>query len=302
MDRHWFTTVRSLLFRSVKIHDQNTATRRVNSSRRRRSREIRRSDQQIEGRIWLYFAVDSPYLGEFFGSGRRKEKKISILLESLCLELIPASVQFKDIQEKFSLIHFCKTIYCYRVTSPSTSTTSGTPTRCIPLLKVDWSLEEKASEGTDSQCSSQLWTRLTFNLIEEKLSTWRSHHNTVFWCSLQLAQRKGLRFYQNSTARNHSFRHHQRFVSTKWSAWKQGKNFTAKHTGHPGYHEWHLCRTSSTFGKVYMFQNREKFPWPWKRSAQGNLWQWILYWFAILGIPHSAVEQVETNRKEKVPQ
>ena len=26
-------------------------------------------------------------------------------------------------------------------------------------------------------------------------NTWRSHHNPEFWCNLQLAQRKGLRFY-----------------------------------------------------------------------------------------------------------
>ena len=39
------------------------------SSRRRRSSEIRRSDQQIKGSIWLHFAVDSQYLGEFFGTG-----------------------------------------------------------------------------------------------------------------------------------------------------------------------------------------------------------------------------------------
>ena len=26
--------------------------------------------------------------------------------------------------------------------------------------------------------------------------TWRAHHNTVYWCNLKLAQRKGLRSYQ----------------------------------------------------------------------------------------------------------
>ena len=26
--------------------------------------------------------------------------------------------------------------------------------------------------------------------------TWRAHHNTAYWCNLNLAQRKGLRFYQ----------------------------------------------------------------------------------------------------------
>ena len=47
------------------------------------------------------------------------------------------SEQFKDTQEKISLIHYCKTMYCCQMTSPSTSATSGTPTRCTPLFKVD---------------------------------------------------------------------------------------------------------------------------------------------------------------------
>ena len=46
-------------------------------------------------------------------------------------------------------------ICCYRMTSPSTSTTSGTPTRCTQFCKVDWSQEEEATEGLDSQCSSR---------------------------------------------------------------------------------------------------------------------------------------------------
>ena len=79
--------------------------------------------------------------------------------------------QFMDIQENISLIHCCKTLYCYRMTSPSTSTTSGTPSRCIPLFKVDWFREDEATGRTCSQCSSRLWTRLTFNLIKEKLNT-----------------------------------------------------------------------------------------------------------------------------------
>ena len=62
----------------------------------------------------------------------------------------------KDIHENISLIHYCKTMYYYRMTSPSTSTTSGTSTRCIPLFKVDWSREDEATGSTDSQCSSQL--------------------------------------------------------------------------------------------------------------------------------------------------
>ena len=59
------------------------------------------------------------------------------------------------IREVILLIHCCKTMYCCWMTLQSTSTTSGTLSKCTPLSKVDWSQEEKASEGTGSQCSSQ---------------------------------------------------------------------------------------------------------------------------------------------------
>ena len=42
------------------------------------------------------------------------------------------SEQSRDILEVLSLILHCKTICCYRTTSPITSTTSGTLTTCTP--------------------------------------------------------------------------------------------------------------------------------------------------------------------------
>ena len=40
--------------------------------------------------------------------------------------------QSRDIQEVLALVLHCKTMYCYRTTSPSRSTTSGTLTTCTP--------------------------------------------------------------------------------------------------------------------------------------------------------------------------
>ena len=45
------------------------------------------------------------------------------------------------------LILHCKTMCCFRMTSPSTSTTSGTLTTCTPSSRADWVLEEKVSRG-----------------------------------------------------------------------------------------------------------------------------------------------------------
>ena len=43
----------------------------------------------------------------------------------------------QGIQEVLSLIQHCKTMYCCRMTSPSTSTTSGTLTTCTPSSRAD---------------------------------------------------------------------------------------------------------------------------------------------------------------------
>ena len=47
----------------------------------------------------------------------------------------------------------CNTTYCYRTTSLSTSTTSGTLTTCTPSSSVDQFGEDKVEKGTGSQCS-----------------------------------------------------------------------------------------------------------------------------------------------------
>ena len=68
-----------------------------------------------------------------------KMSKRILMLEGSCQECerIENRKAKKDIQENFSLICYCKTICCYRMASPSTSTTSGTAARCTPLFKVD---------------------------------------------------------------------------------------------------------------------------------------------------------------------
>ena len=117
------------------------------------------------------------------------------------------SEQSRDFQEVISFIRHCKTMYCYRMTSPSTSTTSGTLMNCTPSVKVDWFPEEKVSKETCSPCFSQPWTRCT--LVQEKVqydldkpriavykNTCWAHQTTVLWCNLKLAQRKGLPFHQ----------------------------------------------------------------------------------------------------------
>ena len=104
-------------------------------------------------------------LGKFPGKRERREENISILLESLFIQWnLVRPGNSRTFRRKFRWSIIARQ-YSHRMTSPSTSA------RCTPLLKVDWSREEKAIEGIGSQCSLRQWIRQTLNLIREKLYT-----------------------------------------------------------------------------------------------------------------------------------
>ena len=46
----------------------------------------------------------------------------------------------------------------------------------------------------------QMWKKLNTIWTKPRIApykhTWRAHHNTVYWCNLKLAQRKGVHFSQ----------------------------------------------------------------------------------------------------------
>ena len=77
--------------------------------------------------------MDSLNLGVF--SGKKEDERRNgfntawIFIHPICSCAIE---QNKNIWEKHSLIHHCKTIYCYRMTSQSTSTTLEASTTCTP--------------------------------------------------------------------------------------------------------------------------------------------------------------------------
>ena len=108
-------------------------------------------------------------LDQLPGKRRRTEEKVAwtpILPNISCI-----SEQSRDIQEVLSLILHCKTMYCYRMSSPITSTTSGTLTTCTPSSRVDWFREEEVSKGTGSPCFSQPRIRCTPIKIWKKFNT-----------------------------------------------------------------------------------------------------------------------------------
>ena len=201
---------------------------------------------------------------------RGEKKRVSMLLESLVRPINSCtSEQSRDIQEVILLIHHCKTTYCCRMTIQSTSSTSGTLTRRTPLSKVDWSQEETASEGTDSQCSSQPWTRWMLDKIWKKLNTiWtnpESHRKNIFgklttiqdtsaiWSLPRERDRSSVELDRTQPLFQ-ALCH--RLEERKWYAWKLVKNKTARYISHPGYFALHLCRTRNTVGRIYLLQIR----------------------------------------------
>ena len=49
-------------------------------------------------------------------------------------------------------------------------------------------------------CARQDLEEVEYDLDKPRIApckhTWKAHHNTIYWCNLKLAQRKGLQFYQ----------------------------------------------------------------------------------------------------------
>ena len=91
----------------------------------------------------------------FLAKGGGPKERFQYCLNPNSSKLLLYLRAIQDIQEVLSLILHCKTMYCCRMTLPSTSTTSGTQMKSTPLSKVDSSWEEEASERIGSQCSSQ---------------------------------------------------------------------------------------------------------------------------------------------------
>ena len=140
------------------------------------------------------------------------------------------------------------TIYCYRMTSPSTCTTLGTPSRYTPLSNVDWSQQEKASERDRhsvfftavNPMDTRLGLKVEYDLDKPRIASYKkqldssSQHNILV--QFRARSEKGIAILWNSITCNNSFKHTtQRFVYKKWYAWKLVKNSTAKCANHTGY-------------------------------------------------------------------
>ena len=128
--------------------------------------------------------------------------------------------------------------------------------------------------------------------------TWRSHHSTVCWCNLRLAQRKGLRFY---LTRSHAITLSDTLPAicmNRVVCMKTREELYCRIYKSPRLPRVTLVPNSQHFQKDVheKSDDREKEV----HQHRGTCGSDHCVDFRIPGIPHSAVEQVETNRKEKV--
>ena len=124
--------------------------------------------------------------------------------------------------------------------------------------------------------------------------TWRFHHNTLCWCNFKLAQRKGLRNYSSRHTTSDLYQQ-SGFHANKGRTLLQKIRVTQV-TLRNTRAELATRSEGCTCSESGISDDRENEVHQHRETCGSDQCVDL----RILGIPHSAVEQVETNRKEKV--
>ena len=178
------------------------------ASRRRRSSWIRNSGTDVCITIGVFSALVYSNKAEILVERRRSHEEIPVLLGYQLSRyiLLPSSNSIPFWRKSNRSSQHCKTTWCYRATSPSTSTTLEAPTTCTPSSNQDW-FGEKISRKGDRPYSSQQWILCThlhkqrhYDVTKPRIAvykhTWKIHETPMYWANLRVAQKKGLSFHQ----------------------------------------------------------------------------------------------------------
>ena len=153
-----------------------------------------------------------------------------------------------------------------------------------------------------STSSMRSWNDLDKPRIAPYKHIWRSHHNTVFWCNLQLAQRKGLRFYQTRSLAITFSVTLPAICIDKVICVKTREELHCRMYWSPRLpHVTLVPRLQHVQKDVHVSESRKSDDRE-KDLHKGTCGSEYCVDFRIPDIPHSAVEQVERSRKEKVRQ
>ena len=194
-------------------------------------------------------------------------------------------------------------------------------------LKKDWQsvFFTALNPMDDNQDLEEVEYDLNKPRIAVYKNTWRAHQNAVFWCNVKLVQRKGLQFYQT---RSHAIIHFNilpaicvekvvyvetgeefygevyqsprlpRVVLTPNSQHgRQGPSKNPdeiKSTDHESEERLYRENCRSLLEDTRREHPRESQRYQYRETCRGSVD------YRIPGIPHSTVQQVDTNRKETV--
>ena len=259
--------------------------------------------------------MNSQNLGEFSGTRRRKEEKVSILLD---LYSSYEFFYFRTIQGHSGDIFvgpllqdnvllwddFAEYIYhignAYEMHSiVESGLISGGKSNRKDRQSVFF---RAVNPMDDNQDLEEVQDNLHKPRIAPYKHTWRSHQNTVFWCNLKLAQRKGLRFYQTRSYAITLSDTLPAICIDKVVCMKTREELHCRICKSLRLPRVTLVPNSQHVQKVALVSesrksdDRENEVHQHRETCGGD----HCVDFRILGIPHSAVEQVERYRKEKV--
>ena len=203
LDWYWARNLFTYRFPSVKTTEYSSSSSWWSTSRRRWSDEIlenKRSSSEpfcaFSTLVWWKVGRASWQEAE----ATRKDFSIVLILQ----EKFFTSDFFKVIQDAILLIQNCRTMFLFRTMSSSTFSTSDvqsiyTPSR-IPggqnvsnrqtvfFLHVNPMDKEHKDPDTIDLGAPRL--------AQYMHKAWKKHQNTVYWVDINLAQMKGLKFYQ----------------------------------------------------------------------------------------------------------
>ena len=202
VDRHRPRNIQQQLSGGIEIDCQIAMTWRFNVSRRRRISEIRRPGINVLIEKWGYLALVNSDKDKLLAK-RRSKTTTPVLLEP-CLTSSSNSRPFWR-RSCWSYIARQRTVakWLHRshpsrweLSRPDTPSSSLGWFREVSLRNDRHAVFVRAVNPMRVDQHNEFEYDLNNPRVAVCKNTWNTHQNTVYWCNLKVAQKKGLQFYQ----------------------------------------------------------------------------------------------------------